>query len=87
VPALPVSLLEPRWAQVSVLLPDHPEMSASPPLGCHRRHVPDRVMVDHVVTVVVYASAPSGSPPWTLPIPRSVVDCESASPGGPKATT
>mgnify|MGYP002778421784 FL=1 len=55
-PALPVSLIEPIWAQFSVLLPDHPEVSPTHPLGCHRRRVPDRVVFAHVVEALVHGS-------------------------------
>jgi hypothetical protein len=39
VPALPSSILEPLWVQVSALLPDRP---VHHPLGCHRPRIPDR---------------------------------------------
>ena len=55
-PALPVSLIEPIWAQFAALLPDHPEVSPTHPLGCHRRRVPDRVVFDHVVAALVHGS-------------------------------
>lgn len=55
-PALPVSLIDPIWAQFSVLLPDHPDVSPTHPLGCHRRRVPDRVVFDHVVAALVHGS-------------------------------
>ena len=56
VPAQPVSLMEPIWAQFAVLLPDHPEVSPTHPLGCHRRRVPDRVVFEHVVDAMVHGS-------------------------------
>jgi len=56
VPALPVSLIEPIWAQFSVLLPDHPDVSPTHPLGCHRRRVSDRVVFAHVVEALVHGS-------------------------------
>jgi transposase len=56
VPALPVSLTEPIWAEFSALLPDHPAVSPEHPLGCHRRRVPDRVVFDHVVAALVHGS-------------------------------
>jgi len=56
VPALPVSLIEPIWAQCSVLLPDHPDVSPTHPLGCHRRRVSDRVVFAHVVEALVHGS-------------------------------
>jgi len=56
VPALPVSLLEPVWEQVSALLPAHPVVSPTHPLGCHRRRIPDRVVFTHVVDALVHGS-------------------------------
>ena len=55
-PALPVSLIEPLWAQFVVLLPDHPDVDPAHPLGCHRRRIPDRVVFDHVVEALVHGS-------------------------------
>lgn len=52
-PALPVSLIEPLWAQFAALLPVHPEIDPSHPLGCHRRRIPDRVVFDHVSAALV----------------------------------
>jgi transposase len=56
VPALPVSLLEPIWTEFSALLPDHPSVDPTHPLGCHRRRIPDRVVFEHVVAALVYGS-------------------------------
>ncbi len=55
-PALPVSLIEPRWAPFSAWLPDRPDASPTHPLGWHRRRIPDRVVVDHVVAARVHGS-------------------------------
>lgn len=55
-PVLPVSLIEPIWAQFAVLVPDHPAVDPSHPLGCHRRRIPDRVVFDHVVAALVHGS-------------------------------
>lgn len=55
-PAVPVSLMEPIWAQFADLLPDHPEVDVTHPLGCHRRRVPDRVVFAHVVDALVHGS-------------------------------
>lgn len=55
-PALPVSLMEPIWAQFSALLPDHPAVDPAHPLGCHRRRVPDRVVFEHVIAALVHGS-------------------------------
>jgi transposase len=56
VPALPVSLLDPLWAQFAALLPDHPLVDPTHPLGCHRRRIPDRVVFEHVVAALVHGS-------------------------------
>ena len=53
-PALPVSLLEPVWAQFAALLPAPP--APAHPLGCHRRRTPDRVVFEHVVAALVHGS-------------------------------
>jgi transposase len=51
VPALPSSILEPLWVQVSALLPTRPDTH---PLGCHRRRIPDRVVFDKLIQVLVF---------------------------------
>jgi transposase len=51
VPALPSSILEPLWVQVAVLLPTR---QVHHPLGCHRRRIPDRVVFDKLVQVLVF---------------------------------
>jgi transposase len=56
VPVLPVCLLEPLWVQFSALLPEHPLVSPTHPLGCHRRRVPDRVVFEHVIAALVHGS-------------------------------
>jgi transposase len=56
VPVVPACLLEPLWVQFSALLPEHPVVSPSHPLGCHRRRIPDRVIFDHVVAALVHGS-------------------------------
>ena len=50
-PALPSSVLEPLWVQVSALLPTH---SDSHPLGCHRPRIADRVIFDKLIQVLVF---------------------------------
>ncbi len=53
-PTLPTYLIEPIWEQFSDLLParkvDHP-------LGCHRGRVPDRVVFEKLVQVLVFGCA------------------------------
>jgi transposase len=56
VPVLPVSVIEPIWDQFAGLVPVHPEVDPTHPLGCHRRRVPDRVVFDHVVAALVHGS-------------------------------
>ncbi len=55
-PALPGCLLAPVWEQFAALLPTHPVVAPTHPLGCHRPRVPDRVVVDHVVAALVHGS-------------------------------
>lgn len=55
-PVLPVSVIDPIWDQFVVLLPAHPEVDPTHPLGCHRRRVPDRVVFDHVTAALVHGS-------------------------------
>jgi transposase len=51
VPALPSSVLEPLWVQVSALLPAR---QVHHPLGCHRPRIPDRVVFDKLIQVLVF---------------------------------
>ena len=55
-PVLPVCLLEPLWVQFSALLPEHPRVSPTHPLGCHRPRIPDRVVFEHVIAALVHGS-------------------------------
>jgi transposase len=50
-PALPPSILEPMWVQFAALLPTR---QVHHPLGCHRRRIPDRVIFDKLVQVLVF---------------------------------
>jgi hypothetical protein len=56
VPVPPVCLLEPVWEQFAALLPAHPLVSPSHPLGCHRQRVPDRIVFEHVVAALEHGS-------------------------------
>jgi hypothetical protein len=56
VPALPSSLIEPVWVEFAALLPAHPAVDPTHPLGCHRRRVPDRVVFEHVLDALVHGS-------------------------------
>jgi transposase len=51
VPALPSSVLEPLWVQVAALLPAR---QVAHPLGCHRPRIPDRVVFDKLIQVLVF---------------------------------
>jgi transposase len=51
VPALPSSVLEPLWVQIAALLPA-PQVHH--PLGCHRPRIPDRVVFDKLIQVLVF---------------------------------
>ena len=50
-PALPSSVLEPLWVQIAALLPT-PQIHH--PLGCHRPRIPDRIVSDKLVHVLVF---------------------------------
>jgi transposase len=50
-PALPSSILEPLWLQVSVLLPAR---QVHHPLGCHRPRIPDRIVFDKLIQLLVF---------------------------------
>lgn len=53
-PAVPSCIIDPIWDQFADLLPvrevDHP-------LGCHRPRIPDRVVFDKLVQVLVFGCA------------------------------
>jgi transposase len=51
VPALPSSVLEPLWVQISALLPTR---QVSHPLGCHRPRIADRIVFDKLIQVLVF---------------------------------
>lgn len=53
-PAVPSSIIEPIWDQFVALLPVR---AVTHPLGCHRRRVPDRVVFDQLVQVLVFGCA------------------------------
>jgi transposase len=54
VPALPPYIIEPIWEQFCALLP---ERKIDHPLGCHRRRIPDRVVFEKLVEVLVFGCA------------------------------
>ncbi len=53
-PALPPYLIEPIWQQFKALLPVR---EVSHPLGCHRPRIPDRVVFEKLVQVLVFGCA------------------------------
>ena len=53
-PALPPYLIEPIFQQFAALLP---ERDLHHPLGCHRSRIPDRVVFDKLVQVLVFGCA------------------------------
>ena len=53
-PALSPYIIEPIWEQFTALLP---ERKANHPLGCHRPRVPDRVVFEKLVQVLVFGCA------------------------------
>jgi hypothetical protein len=50
VPALQTYIIEPIWEQFAAVLP---ERTVDHPLGCHRPRVPDRVIFEKLVQVLV----------------------------------
>ncbi len=53
-PAVPSSIIDPVWDQFAALLPSHPVVH---PLGCHRPRIPDRIVFDKLVQVLVFGCA------------------------------
>jgi transposase len=51
VPAIPSCIQEPLWDQFTALLPTRHD---SHPLGCHRRRVPDRIVFDKLIQILVF---------------------------------
>jgi transposase len=54
VPALQPYIIEPIWQQFEALLP---EREIDHPLGCHRPRIPDRVVFEKLVAVLVFGCA------------------------------
>lgn len=50
-PALPSCILQPLWDQFAALLPPHHDPH---PLGCHRPRIPDRIIFDKLIQVLVF---------------------------------
>jgi transposase len=54
VPALPPYIIEPIFEQFCALLP---ERKTDHPLGCHRQRIPDRVVFEKLVQILVFGCA------------------------------
>jgi transposase len=54
VPAISPYIIEPVWEQFRALLPDR---KVDHPLGCHRPRIPDRVVFEKLVQVLVFGCA------------------------------
>jgi transposase len=54
VPAIPPYIIEPIWEQLVALLP---QTETSHPLGCHRPRIPDRIVFEKLVQVLVFGCA------------------------------
>jgi transposase len=54
VPALPSSVINPLWDQFAALIP---ERVVTHPWGCHRPRIPDRVVFDKLIQVLVFGIA------------------------------
>jgi transposase len=54
VPAIQSYFIEPIWEQFRALLP---EREVSHPLGCHRSRIPDQVVFEKLVQVLVFGCA------------------------------
>ena len=53
-PAVPPYIIEPIWEQFAALLPSR---EVDHPLGCHRHRLPDRLVFDKLVQVLVFGCA------------------------------
>lgn len=53
-PAIPPYIIDPVWEQFRALLP---ERKVDHPLGCHRSRIPDRVVFEKLVQVLVFGCA------------------------------
>jgi transposase len=54
VPAVPSFIIEPIWHQFEVLIPP---VIDEHPLGCHRRRIPNRIIFDKLVQVLVLGAS------------------------------
>jgi transposase len=51
VPAIPSCIQEPLWDQFTALLPTR---QVHHPLGCHRQRIPDRIVFDKLIQILVF---------------------------------
>ena len=61
-PAVPSSILEPLWDQFQELLPVR---EVAHPLGCHRQRIPDRVVFEKLMQVLVLGAAYEKIADWS----------------------
>ena len=57
-PALSPYIIDPTWEQFEALLP---ERDVDHPLGCHNPRIPDRVLFEKLVEVLVFGCAYEGT--------------------------
>ena len=55
-PAIPPYIIDPIWEQFEAILPEREEADHHP-LGCHNPRIPDRVVFDKLVQVLVFGCA------------------------------
>ena len=53
-PALPQYIIEPIWEQFRALLP---KRKADHPLGCHKPRIPDRVIFEKLLQLLIFGCA------------------------------
>ena len=75
-PALQRYLIEPIWEQFAALLP---ERKTDHPLGCHRPRIPDRVVFEKLVQILVFGALTRGSPTSAARQPLCAVGATSGS--------
>jgi transposase len=54
VPALPPYIIKPIWEHFRALLP---ERKTNHPLGCHRSRIPERIVFEKLVQVLLFGCA------------------------------
>jgi hypothetical protein len=63
VPTLEPYIIEPIWEQFQALLP---EREIDHPLGCHKPRIPDRLVFEKLVQILVFGCAYSGGSQTSL---------------------